>query len=127
MIPKYLHRDAIAGLPDSALRDCLFLTGKRGYGKSYSQRNAMERALTLGRSMIYVAIQKQADKAARDIMDTLKRAGGALSWDEIAAEVNLHPRTKGLTNSRGWLNTLTVIEKKGDKYRLSNWVLGVRP
>lgn len=84
-------------------------------------------APTLGRSMIYVAIQKQADKSARDIMDTLKRAGGALSWDEIAAEVNLHPRTKGLTNSRGWLNTLTVIEKKGDKYRLSNWVLGVRP
>jgi len=48
VIPKHLQAAPIPGLPDSALRDCLFLTGKRGYGKSYSQRKAMERALTLG-------------------------------------------------------------------------------
>jgi len=48
MIPKYLQRGQINGLPDTALRDCLFLTGKRGYGKSFAQRGAMERALTLG-------------------------------------------------------------------------------
>lgn len=43
-----LKRKAISGLPDSTLTDCLFVTGKRGGGKSYSQRIAMERALTKG-------------------------------------------------------------------------------
>lgn len=43
-----LKRGPIKGLPDTTFNDCLFATGKRGYGKSYTQRTAMERALTLG-------------------------------------------------------------------------------
>lgn len=41
-----LKRGPIPGLPDSTLSDCLFLTAKRGQGKSYTMRLAMERALS---------------------------------------------------------------------------------
>jgi hypothetical protein len=41
-----LHRDAIPGVPDSLLADCVLTMGKRGGGKSFFFRLAMERALT---------------------------------------------------------------------------------
>lgn len=74
---------------------------------------------------IYGAVQKQAGKAAREIMDAL-RTKGTLTWDEIAQEIGVHPRTKGALNARSWLNALTVITKRGEKYRLSGWILGAR-
>ncbi len=41
-----LHRDKIDGLPDSLLSDCVLAMGKRGGGKSFFFRLAMERAMT---------------------------------------------------------------------------------
>ena len=47
MKSKSMYRGPIANLPDACFGDCLFATGKRGYGKSNLQRVAMERALSL--------------------------------------------------------------------------------
>lgn len=43
-----MKRAALNGLPDATLTDCVFLTGKRGSGKSFLQRLGMERALSIG-------------------------------------------------------------------------------